>query len=161
MQFQCAVILALLAIGQPAVAQFITEKYSPGYMYLATSNRPGINVLVSENEYEGVTRAAGDLALDFGRVLEVNGTVQNDTTAVIAEDSGVVIVGTIGNSSIIDELVKSGKIDVSVVQGKVSLIFFARPVSCISQSMRGELFTMHKAKFSYLRSGSPIFSKWC
>ncbi|ETS73904.1 hypothetical protein PFICI_13770 [Pestalotiopsis fici W106-1] len=122
-------------------------------MYLATFDKPGVNILVSENEYEGVTRAAGDLALDFGRVLGTNGTVQNDTSATIADHSAVIIAGSIGSSNIIDELVASGKINVSGVQGKWESYIqqvVLEPVSGIKEALviagsdkRGTIYGMY------------------
>jgi hypothetical protein len=89
-----------------------------------------------------VLRAANDLAVDFGRVTGVNGTLTatgsgtanasmifnvtgiNDDWSVGASGnqsrstSGTIIVGTIGNSSFIDDLIKSGKLDVSQIEGQ-------------------------------------------
>ena len=38
-------------------------------------------ILVSDNDYWGVIRAAGDLALDFGRVTGINYTLSNGKAA--------------------------------------------------------------------------------
>ncbi|KAI0170213.1 hypothetical protein BJ166DRAFT_608405, partial [Pestalotiopsis sp. NC0098] len=107
-------------------------------------------ILVSDNDYWGVVRAAGDLARDFGRVTGTNFTLSNgqtgaspasyeyhpaaanftvystngteyfsgpDYTDPSAADT-VIIAGTIGHSKVIDDLIASGKLDVSEIQGQ-------------------------------------------
>ncbi|GAB1317752.1 Gylcosyl hydrolase 115 C-terminal domain-containing protein [Madurella fahalii] len=108
-------------------------------------------ILVSSNDYWGVIRAAGDLALDFGRVTGTNYTLSNGeanaepavyqynpvnnmnnthfSTTGTANFTGpaysdpspsdiVIIAGTIGHSTVIDDLISSEAIDVSEVEGK-------------------------------------------
>ncbi|KAH7367752.1 hypothetical protein B0T11DRAFT_253145 [Plectosphaerella cucumerina] len=108
-------------------------------------------IRVSENEYWGVIRAAGDLATDFGRVTGTNFSLSNgeegaspatytfnpvdptnntvySTTAeetfsgpeYAAPDAGstLIIVGTIGHSEVIDQLIENGTIDVSEIEGE-------------------------------------------
>ncbi|KAL4880194.1 hypothetical protein BJY04DRAFT_228699 [Aspergillus karnatakaensis] len=89
------------------------------FLQLAHSKRggPSVDILVSPDEQDGVTRAAKDLALDFGRVVGVNGTVRQNITLSRHRDSVPVIVGTVG-SSFIDQLVKDNKIDVSEIKGQ-------------------------------------------
>jgi hypothetical protein len=116
-------------------------KASNGSFPLATSTSP-VQVHVDGADWPGVLRAANDLAVDFGRVTGVNGTLTatgsgtanasmifnvtgiNDDWSVGASGnqsrstSGTIIVGTIGNSSFIDNLIKSGKLDVSQIEGQ-------------------------------------------
>lgn len=77
---------------------------------------PVINV--ASNEFAGVVRAAGDLALDFGRVTGINGTLKQNDTVIETDKYSLIIVGTIGSSNIIDELVQSKKINLSRITGK-------------------------------------------
>lgn len=110
-----------------------------GSSLLATSSSPA-NIHVDAADWPGVLRAAHDLALDFGRVTKVNGTLTATGTAtanasMIFNVTGVssdwsagtsanstsgtaIIVGTIGNSSLIDGLIASGKLDVSEIEGQ-------------------------------------------
>lgn len=112
---------------------------SNGSSLLATSSSPA-SIHVDAADWPGVLRAAHDLALDFGRVTKVNGTLTATGTAtanasVIFNVTGIssdwstgtsgnsttgtaIIVGTIGNSSLIDGLIASGKLDVSEIEGQ-------------------------------------------
>lgn len=110
-----------------------------GSSLLATSSSPA-NIHVDAADWPGVLRAAHDLAMDFGRVTNVNGTLTATGSAtanasVIFNVTGIkddwsagtvgnstggtpIIVGTIGNSSLVDSLISSGKLDVSAIEGK-------------------------------------------
>lgn len=114
-------------------------KAGNGSYLLATSSSPA-NIHVDGADWPGVLRAAHDLALDFGRVTNVNGTltatgaatanasmifnvtgISSDWSAGTSGNSTggtAIIVGTIGNSSLIDGLVASGKLDVSGIEGQ-------------------------------------------
>ncbi|KAL4909800.1 hypothetical protein BDW74DRAFT_165177 [Aspergillus multicolor] len=77
-----------------------------------------VDIWVAPDEYKGVARAASDLALDFGRVMGLNGIVHQNTTFSNIQRSGVpVIVGTVG-TTLIDRLVGAGKLDVSEIKGQ-------------------------------------------
>ncbi|MCJ1442072.1 MAG: hypothetical protein MMC23_002564 [Stictis urceolatum] len=81
-------------------------------------------IVLDGRDWPGVVRTAHDLATDFGRVTGTNGTVSlhngtNSTMGIYRPSaSGIIIAGTIGNSSIIDSLVSAGKLDVSKVKGQ-------------------------------------------
>ncbi|KAH7325672.1 hypothetical protein B0I35DRAFT_466743 [Stachybotrys elegans] len=75
------------------------------------------SILIAGNEPIGVERTANDVAQDFGRVVGVNGTVVVEGDD--AEVSGpVIIAGTIDHSTLIDQLISDGKLDVSDVEGQ-------------------------------------------
>ncbi|KAL3483468.1 hypothetical protein BJX62DRAFT_249461 [Aspergillus germanicus] len=78
-----------------------------------------VNILVAPDDYKGVARAANDLALDFGRVVGINGSVfRNSTTLSGASRTGQpIIVGTVG-TPFIDQLVQTRKLDVSKIKGQ-------------------------------------------
>lgn len=64
-------LLWLLAAACPAVAQQI--QFSAGENNLKLADQSvAPNILVASNEQVGVTRAAQDLAWDFGRVVGVS-----------------------------------------------------------------------------------------
>ncbi|KAM3422159.1 hypothetical protein BST61_g2529 [Cercospora zeina] len=93
----------------------------------------------AENDYPGVQKACNDLAIDFGRVTGNNAgmrlvagdeslransslilTVNNKPSFELDGTSAhgaAIVAGTIGHSSIIDDLAERGVIDVSDVQG--------------------------------------------
>ena len=104
------------ALGQQAVVSFIQTSGSVSLAGHGTSP----SILVDNGDWEGVVRAASDLATDFGLVTGLNGTV-TQTTSLAANSKLVapmVVVGTIGKSKLIDTLVQEGKIDVSQTMGE-------------------------------------------
>ncbi|KAK3050511.1 ATP synthase mitochondrial F1 complex assembly factor 1 [Extremus antarcticus] len=107
------------ALGQKATIAF---EAGDGSLSLA-SDGASPQIILDAADWLGVIRAAQDLAADFGRVTGSNGTVMlmNGTdTGPPSYSSGstsAIIVGTIGNSSLIDSLVKSGKISVGKTEG--------------------------------------------
>ncbi|KAK8058078.1 immunoglobulin I-set domain-containing protein [Apiospora phragmitis] len=134
-------------LGQAPVISF---QEVPGGFQLAGGPIAQPQILVSDNEYWGVVRAAGDLAKDFDRVTGNNFSLSNgeigaqplayeyrpittnytvysvnnteyfygpNYTDPSAKDT-VIIVGTLGHSKVIDDLVSSSKLDVSEIKGK-------------------------------------------
>ncbi|KAI9739214.1 MAG: hypothetical protein M1834_007427 [Cirrosporium novae-zelandiae] len=77
------------------------------------------SLVLSENDWPGVIRAAKDLAADFGRVVGTNLTLSTlNGTSLSGVGSKAIILGTIGNSTLIDSLIQSGKLDVTETKGK-------------------------------------------
>ncbi|KFA68067.1 hypothetical protein S40285_02546 [Stachybotrys chlorohalonatus IBT 40285] len=106
--------LAVAALGQ---CQMLFEPGSSDYQLADDTFAP--TILVSGNEAPGVARAAGDLAADFGRVVGQEGTVAvTNSSSPEVDSESVIIVGTIGRSSLIDVLVSDGKLDVSEAEGQ-------------------------------------------
>lgn len=62
------------ALGQEPIISF--DK-APGVLQIAGGKISKGQIRVAKNEYWGVIRAAGDLALDFGRVIGMNYTLSN------------------------------------------------------------------------------------
>ncbi|KAF2110994.1 hypothetical protein BDV96DRAFT_650597 [Lophiotrema nucula] len=127
------------AIGQKATIDFTAGNGS----YLLATRSSSVNLVLDGADWPGVLRAANDLAVDFGRITGLNGTLTtngksgsksaanifnvtgikkdwsvNSAAAGNTTSKGTIIAGTIGNSSFIDALVKSGKLDVSAIDGK-------------------------------------------
>lgn len=130
-----------------------------GSYLLATSSSP-VDIHVDAADWPGVLRAAHDLALDFGRVTNINGTLTATGTptanaSMIFNVTGIssdwsagtkgnntsntsIIVGTVGNSSLIDSMVASGKLDVSAIEGQWEAYVSAlvqNPVNGIDQAL--------------------------
>ncbi len=115
----CA-ILILLCFGWVSRAQqtLITFNQSSGGLLLADSSTAPL-IVVSDDEWTGVQRAAGDLSQDIGRVVGVNGTVVTYNSSFTAQSSSpIVIAGTVGKSSLIQSLILSGKINVDQIRGQ-------------------------------------------
>ncbi|MEP6833369.1 MAG: glycosyl hydrolase 115 family protein [Gemmatimonas sp.] len=74
-------------------------------------------IYVANNEYPGATRAARDLAADIGRVTNKASVVTVVAAGKVLVKQAV-IIGTIGHSALIDDLVQRHKIDVREVAGK-------------------------------------------
>ncbi len=72
-------------------------------------------IFVDAADYSGVIRAAGDLRTDVERVTGVAPTLSTDAPTTQAT---AILIGTIGNSPLIDGLVQSGKLNAAGVAGK-------------------------------------------
>ncbi len=72
-------------------------------------------VFVSEDDFPGVARAAGDLCADVERVSGVRPTLSR---AGRPEGKVVIIAGTVGRSAWVDELTKAGKLETADLAGK-------------------------------------------
>lgn len=85
-------------------------------------------ICVDSNDWPGVIRAVNDLAADINRVTGKLPEIINDGNKSCSEIT--VIIGTIGKSRIIDELINDGEIDVSQIVGKwESFIIYSVPKS--------------------------------
>ena len=73
-------------------------------------------LLVDAKDWPGVARAAGDLSEDERRVTGLSGAVLHERADLHGAD--VVLIGTIGRSALIDDLIARHKLDVSGVAGK-------------------------------------------
>lgn len=114
-----AVLLLFCFVLKSWAQQGLVEfNQSAGAFFLADSSTAPV-ILVSNDEWIGVQRAAHDLALDVGRVTGLNGTVLTYPSSFNAQSSTpVVIVGTVGKSSLIRSLIQSGKLKVDSIQGE-------------------------------------------
>jgi hypothetical protein len=115
------VSVALLAIVlRPVCAHALGE---PKYVHTApvaggfslVSNSQAASLLVSEQDWPGVIRAAGDLSQDINRVTGHAAPIINSAAQAKGE---IVIIGTIGKSPLIDELIRRHKLDVSGIAGQ-------------------------------------------
>lgn len=125
-----------LAIGQEPTINF------NGTGLRLAEGGSSVQLYADSHDWPGVLRVVDDLADDFGRVTGTSGTVTllgngtspslNATTTFNVTGKtgfgssgpggyklrgGVIIAGTIGNSSIINRLIEEGKVDVSEVEG--------------------------------------------
>lgn len=102
----------ILGLGQQTLVSFEEEQ---GSLLLADgSSSP--TIIVGENDSLSVFRAASDLAIDFGRVTDVNGSVTN-VSASARSFSGSILVGT-ADAPLMQRLIDSGSIDLSPIYGK-------------------------------------------
>ncbi|KAG6907340.1 hypothetical protein DXG01_009297 [Tephrocybe rancida] len=104
-------------IGQDTCVVF---KSSPSTVPIVT-NGAAAPILLSSDDWPGVQRAAADFAADVQRVTGVLPTLSNVTSSTAAakkSKSIPIIVGTLGKSSLIAQVVNATKLDVSSIEGQ-------------------------------------------
>ncbi|WP_328468118.1 glycosyl hydrolase 115 family protein [Actinoplanes sp. NBC_00393] len=126
-----AVLVALTLVPAvtsptPALAEESGKSGQSGDSYLSNRSGPGRFPLVARgkaapivaaaNDHAGVLRVAGDLQSDLHAATGVRPAVS--TAGEIPAGAEPVIVGTIGRSTLIDRLVKAGKLDVRGIAGR-------------------------------------------
>jgi hypothetical protein len=104
-----AILLFLCAGPASAIGQvpYILTKAAPG-AFPIVEGKTAASIQVDAADWPGVARAARDLQADIARVTGV--------TALTS--ANVIIVGTIGKSALVDQLIREKKIDVTEVAGK-------------------------------------------
>jgi hypothetical protein len=107
----------VMAIGRE---RYVETSHRPGSFTLADHNHLAA-IYVDEVDYWGVVHAAHDLQQDISRVTgrtpgiaKKKGELAGNETA----KNGIIIIGTLGKSALIDELISSGKLDVTAIRGK-------------------------------------------
>src|ERR1700733_8496468 len=113
----CVLMCGLFTVQADALggSQYVTNKGGVGSLALVERGK-AIPLYVGVDDWPGVIRAVGDLSDDVKRVTGVQPQVVKDRAGLYGVD--VVLIGTIGRSAAIDDLVKRRKIDVRGVQGK-------------------------------------------
>ncbi len=102
---------AAWALGDASIVTFARTR---GAFPLVRDGR-SVPLLVSAQDHAGVLRATRDLQADIERVTSVRPAVE---TAGPENWPGAVIVGTLGRSPFIDQLVRNRKIDVGGIRGR-------------------------------------------
>ncbi len=105
-----------LAIGQE---EYVETVSSPGSFPIVQGGKAA-TIYVDSNDWPGVIRAAHDLQADIGRVTGRAAEIHHDPGGLGAN---AIIVGTIGRSPIITDLVRTGKIDTNQIAGKWESFF--------------------------------------
>jgi Glycosyl hydrolase family 115/Gylcosyl hydrolase family 115 C-terminal domain len=109
--FFLIVPLAASGIGQEARVEY---QYHSGDFSIVKEGRSA-PIYVDPDDYPGVARAAKDLQADVQRVT-------GNAPLLIGDEQhpgqGVIIVGTLGKSGLIDRLASENKLDVSAIRGK-------------------------------------------
>ncbi|WP_140484732.1 glycosyl hydrolase 115 family protein [Flavobacterium sp. GSA192] len=92
------------------------------------------SILTDKADAEVVSIVANAVASDFGLISGLAPKVVNDRT----NEEYLIIAGTIGKSAVIDELIKSGKLDVSAVKNKwesYTITTITTPVAGVKQAL--------------------------
>src|SRR5262249_961730 len=106
----------LLAIGQTRYVDVTASRGS----FPIVGPRGACAIYVDAADWPGVVRAANDLQADIQRVTGILPALSHD---VNARTDRVILIGTIGKSRIIDQLVRDKKIDTRGIQGKWESFF--------------------------------------
>ncbi len=107
---------SVFAIGQ---AQYVESIHAPGSFPLV-QGKHAAGILVDSGDWPGVIRAVNDLKADIVRVANLKPVIHNSTANI---GRYAIIVGTIGKSRIIDDLVRTRKIDARRIVGKWESFF--------------------------------------
>lgn len=99
--------------------QFVETAPSSNCFTLCATNAVA-SIGVDTNDFAGVVRAAGDLQADIQRVT---GLTPKLFSGKSVSGNSLILIGTIGKSEIIDELIRAKKIDVSPIAGKWESFF--------------------------------------
>ncbi len=95
--------------GISAAEQFVTTQSNQSYFPLITQGKP-VSVYAEETDFSGVLRAVNTLKEDFRMVT---GNVPQS-----GKNKFSIIIGTVGKSAIIDQLIKDNKINKNDIVGK-------------------------------------------
>ena len=109
-------VFGILAAALPVCAQNLNIKsiYEPGDFKLVFRNQPAA-IFLSADDFTVARIAARDLASDVERVSGRAPMVGNDLKAATRE---IVIIGTLGRSSLIDRIMKTGRLGAAGLRGK-------------------------------------------
>lgn len=97
----------------PALPQYV-QTQSGSKVFKLAENGKTADIFVDPSDWKGVIRAANDLGDDVRKVTGSSASVFPEMN--IRKRS--ILVGTIGKSRIIDQLIEEGKLDVSQVKGQ-------------------------------------------
>lgn len=147
------------ALGQDTCVTF----QSSASTFTVASNGKAAPLILSADEWPGVQRAAQDFAEDIQRVTGLKPTVSNSSSSTPSHGSLPIIIGTLGKSSLITQIVKTTKLDVSAIENQweafttqvVSnpLPGIAKAYLIIGADKRGTIFAMydHSEQFGVCR----------
>lgn len=122
--------LGVQAIGQTACVSFdqnstSTQSNSSTSLFSLASSGEAAPIFLSSDEWPGVQLAASTFASDVEKVTGTSPSITNVTSAFFANgtdasttSSPPILVGTLGNSSLIAAVVNNTGLDVSSVEGK-------------------------------------------
>ncbi|HWH72051.1 MAG TPA: glycosyl hydrolase 115 family protein, partial [Candidatus Sulfotelmatobacter sp.] len=102
--------LVALGIGQAPMVEITPNTGS----FALVSGKAAAVIQVDENDWPGVVRAANDLRADMARVTGITPQLTHEAAA---PGTNAIIIGTIGKSRLVDELIQEKKLDVTSVAG--------------------------------------------
>jgi hypothetical protein len=110
----CSLLIVINACAQsPVNGLSISTKYAKGYFPLANQGQVA-TLYADDTDYAGVIIAVKNLQADLKNVTTISPLLVNKVSVA----KTIVIIGTLGKSKLIDELVSKKKLDVSSINGK-------------------------------------------
>lgn len=92
---------------------YVVNEFQPKAFTIASNGSPA-SIYIDPNDWKGVIRSSKDLANDIKKIAGTASKVFENTK--VTKNS--ILIGTIGKSRIIDQLIASKKLDVSSIKGK-------------------------------------------
>src|SRR3954462_1849637 len=126
-----SLLFLMLTIGQ---ASYVANTGAAGSFPLVQGQQAA-TLYVDSTDWPGVVRAAGDLQADVERVTKRKPAITGDNRGLTRN---MVIIGTVGKSPVIDQLIRSKKIDASAIAGKWESFFLqtvADPLPGVSSAL--------------------------
>jgi hypothetical protein len=106
--------LRAVAIGQDRCVSFNTSNDT----FPVVTKGQVTPIFLSEDDWPGVHRTAEDFANDIRAVSDVKPSITNISTSDSHVAKRAIFVGTLGKSSLIDQIVNNTQLDVSSIEGQ-------------------------------------------
>ena len=133
--FAAVAALALLFAGASRAFALGEQQYvaftPQGRGFALVQAHTATPLLISASDWPGVVRAAGDLRSDLDRVTGIAPMLLENRQALHNRD--VVLIGTIGRSPLIDDLIRRHKLDVRGIRGNWEMAI----TTVVEHPMRG------------------------
>ena len=110
----CALLVACssaLALGEP---NYVSTQYKKGHVVII-GEKDVASLYVDDKDYKGVQRAAANLQLDIERVSGKKPALVHNPAEL---GRYAIIIGAIGKSELIDQLIENGKINPDNIEGQ-------------------------------------------
>ncbi|KZS95513.1 hypothetical protein SISNIDRAFT_438997 [Sistotremastrum niveocremeum HHB9708] len=154
--FSLVSLLLLLAVQQTSALNAVNCASTKGFSVVSSGKAAPI--WVGSDDWPGVQRAASDFQSDIQQVTGTKPSLTNFTTT--SKVSGTpIIVGTLGKSSLISQVVKNAKINVSAINGTWEAFWageVSNPLPGVSQAYviigadkRGSIFGLYTHSESF------------
>ncbi|KAG6879211.1 hypothetical protein C0992_004353 [Termitomyces sp. T32_za158] len=160
----CALLAGVKAIGQD---QCITFEPNDVFTLPVVAEGEASPIFTAVDDWPGVHLAAANFAADIQRVTGVQPPVANVTSDTFPKSGTPIIVGTLGKSSLIAQVVNATQLDVSAIEGKWEA-FLTREVQnpfpgvssayvIIGADKRGTIFALYDLSEQFGSRSSLVF----
>lgn len=126
-------LISVKGFGQASKALKISYSATPGYFTIA-NNKTAVNIVTDTADNKVVQIAAQCFSNDIKNVTGKQAHISHS----VSGNQPLLIAGTIGHSTLIDELIKNGKLEVTKVTGKwetYSIAIIKSPFKNIPQAL--------------------------